>query len=550
MKLHLAPIAVFAAAGCQPAVVQQGGQPGPGPTVPGPSGPGAPWSDAGSFTLPDGGGSMPAGNGPGGMPAGPTYRQGPFGGTYVDPKLVGDPAAQFSGSPALGSGPEIVYPLDGSMHAINIRQLRVLWRPNGRANAYRIRFQNARGTYDLFTSCAADTCTLDLPEAVWGTIAAANPDADVALTVAAAASAGGLPTSRPLKLHISPDALDGGLYYWSTEIQGTYRLAFGQRQPMPFLVPGARNGPDAHICFGCHAVSRDGKTIAAVTEGLSRYVAMPTDDLSQRFSGDGVFISLSPDGRLIAAVDRQTSDLTVRDTRTGAEVARTTGTVFGGGEDIFDAEWSPDGRSIAVSFETRDGGAQIGVVPFDGRAFGTGRVLTTDGTEKHLPTWAPDGRWLAFVRYSALGPDPVGPPPAPGFGPHQDRDLALVSIDGGPIHTLARGVGMPDARPNMPKFTPFSQLGGKLMFLTFDSYLPQAFDKRTLPQLWLMAIDLRRLSDKDPSWAPVWLPFQNEKEGNHLAYWAEIVSCQENASSSVCGPDARCRTDRCMVVID
>ncbi len=244
-------IVALAAIGCQPAVVSQGGQTGPDRVAPDgmpgmvPLGPGD-----GGFTLPDAGAPMPDGSGPDGMPAAPTYRQGPFGGSYVDPNLGGDPAARFSGTAAVGTGPEIVYPLDGFMHAINIRQLRVLWRPNGRANAYRIRFRNDRGTYDLYTSCATDTCSFDLPEAAWGDVATANPDADVELTVSAAASGGGVPTSRPFKLHVSPSALDGGLYYWSTAIQGTYRLAFGQRQPMPFLAPGGgplRSGGPARV---------------------------------------------------------------------------------------------------------------------------------------------------------------------------------------------------------------------------------------------------------------------------------------------------------------
>ncbi len=71
-------------------------------------------------------------------------------------------------------------------------------------------------------------------------------------------------------------------------------------------------------------MSRDGKTIAAVTEGLSRYVTMPTDNLDQRSSGEGTFISLSPDGQFIAATHQDTWNLSVRNTRSGAELVRAT----------------------------------------------------------------------------------------------------------------------------------------------------------------------------------------------------------------------------------
>jgi hypothetical protein len=42
-------------------------------------------------------------------------------------------------------------------------------------------------------------------------------------------------------------------------------------------------------------------------------------------------------------------------------------------------------------------------------------------------------------------------------------------------------------------------------------------------QLWFAAIDLRRLTEGDPSWAPIWLPFQSVDQSNHLPYWTEVV---------------------------
>src|SRR4029079_12273478 len=94
-----------------------------------------------------------------------------------------------------------------------------------------------------------------------------------------------------------------------------------------------------------------------------------------------------------------------------------------------------------------------------------------------------------------------------------------------------------------PKFAPFVQASGSLMFLTFNSKIDYGFrlpnstrapDKMEA-QLWLSAIDLARLGSGDPSLPPVWLPFQDVTQRNHLGFWTEQVDCRVDATGAGVG---------------
>ncbi|MHC1705748.1 MAG: hypothetical protein AB9846_17740 [Tenuifilaceae bacterium] len=54
--------------------------------------------------------------------------------------------------------------------------------------------------------------------------------------------------------------------------------------------------------------------------------------------------------------------------------------------------WSPDGKWIAFS-----NGAQICIMPFDGKGFDTTAIVQlTFGGSNFFPSWSPDGEWIAF----------------------------------------------------------------------------------------------------------------------------------------------------------
>jgi hypothetical protein len=178
-------------------------------------------------------------------------------------------------------------------------------------------------------------------------------------------------------------------------------------------------------------------------------------------------------------------------------------------------------------------------MPYDGGKFGPARVVVAHDRDIHFyPSWSPDGKWLVFVSAPAAGPR------AQSYDNAQAR-LRLVAAAGGPVYELARATQGTGNTSSWPKFTPFSQLGGQLLFVTFSSKADYGFvvRGRTTPQLWLAAIDLRRLAGGDPSWAPVWLPFQEPDQNNHLPFWTEALGCTEDAD---CGPGATCKNSGCL----
>jgi hypothetical protein len=496
----------------------------------------------------------------------------------VDPKLSANPAMAYVGTPAVGgpAAPRIVYPLDGSLHPTNLTDLNVQWtnpqRLGGRSSQFRLRFQNERGSYDVFVPCVDAECTYPMPESVWKEIAGSNRDRDVAVTITAAAE-GGTFASAPINLHFSGARVEGGLYYWSTSLKGTYRLSLGQKKAVPFIVPGADG------CYGCHAVSRSGKRIAwtdmseleteATVVGpiqslAQRLTTAVTETPAARAGGKGTAsatMALNPDGSRVLVAEG--ARLVLRDAATAAVITTVDPALLGSRGTVggFFPEWSPDGKSIALT--VGDGvpvpgsltvgfnvvNAAIAVMPYNDGQFGPARVIVPLDREMHFyPTWSPDGQWLVFCSAPAVGVSTLLGSTADTYDNPQAR-LRMVAATGGRIYELGRATGGRGTTASWPKFTPFSQLGGQLLFVAFSSKADYGFLKRDakIPQLWMAAIDLRRLSgptpDSDPSWAPVWLPFQEVNQNNHLPFWTETLGCVQD---SECGPGATCRDRACI----
>ena len=504
---------------------------------------------------------------------------------FFDNVLSTDASLLFNGpeDTSAVSAPRVAYPLDESTQPRNIAELNVQWhRPRIEQRLFRIRFESAAlplGRYDFYTPCLPinDGCHYNLPEQIWYRLAASMSGRDAWLTVAASDGSGGsIAVSPRVHLHVSDEDVAGGLYYWSARPpdalpgaadQGTtYRLAFGARRASPFISPGQENPKK---CEGCHAVSGNGSTIAfTATDGDAKFVngatsgsfmtrdtSAPSQPLFAPLSdSDSAMIALNFEGTLaVVGFDNQ---LVLRSTATGLDIRTVDPSLLGTEGHAYFPEFSPDGRSIAVTLSDQPDApwavktGEIATLSFDPgtKTFGPAQVIVpmTEQDFHYYPSWSPDGQWIVFVS-APRGKDPnhcTDPSNLDTCAERLSYDqsasrLRLVHVSDGRIYELGRatqGIGLTST---LPKFAPF--ITNNQMFITFNSKMNYGVQVSNSPaQLWLAAIDLDRLPD-DPSSAPVWLPFQNFGQKNHLAYWSTQVQCRSDALP--CGPDEFCDAD-------
>jgi len=150
----------------------------------------------------------------------------------------------------------------------------------------------------------------------------------------------------------------------------------------------------------------------------------------------------SPDGATIAFTSPTSSgsDIFVMDAD-GGHVRRLAGTAgVDGGPD-----WSPDGRSIVFEVD----GGEVGVTGIWRASFPGGsltRLTWNDDMDgDSLPSWAPDGSWIAFIRYE-------NSPGSAGNLEPDDSDIWLMRPDGSGQHRLLAGERPP------PRFDAWQEL--------------------------------------------------------------------------------------------
>jgi hypothetical protein len=494
---------------------------------------------------------------------------------FQDPALSpSSPASgQFSGTPNPdpAASPVIVYPLSGSLHPINLADITFQWRrgPDAAQTLFRIRLKRLSGdAFEYDVPCnhvgtdsplmEALQCVYRMPPAEWldlaTTVHGETLTADV--TGVDPTRPGIIATSDPITLSFSPEPVNGGIYYWTTSIQGTMRLPFGGKAT-PYIPQKSSANP--YSCSGCHAVSRSGATMAN-TEGENvtgslRVVSAgdPSKALFPPATGhDSGMTAISPDGTLV--LSSYSDRLVLRDAATGSSLGEVPAAALGARQG-YHPEWSPDGRSLALTLSadaTDDVSVRAGaiaVLPYDptatgSAAWGTVEELVPTGTEFNFyPTWSPDGHWIAFATA------PVGGATPTSYAQPRAR-LRLVNRDTKTVYELANATFKPGRTSTYPKFAPVAQSGG-LMFLTFNSKIDYGFFNPTQPQLWITSIDPNKIpTGDDPSTVPVWLPFQSPKERNYLGVWTERIACRaEGTGISVgCGVNEMCSNGACVMV--
>jgi hypothetical protein len=507
----------------------------------------------------------------------------PFVFPYVDPTIPNAPGA-FGGSAGDPTGaPTIVYPLDGAMHALNIGDITFQWNRGAAGNqVFRIRLDDGQTAYDFYVPCTIARCLYTLPAHGWLAVAYAHPDKQLQATVEGTDGAGGAVFKSPsITVLFTPEPVTGGLYYWTVTATGgtTYRLPFGASQASPFIVPSSPTNP--LTCAGCHSVSRNGTLISfaatsdptsatsflttAPTTAPAAPTIAPNATTSTPSGTPAHFTALNADGSRALATTN--GHLQVYDTTSGQAIdIGDTDALLPAGKLYTHPEWSPGGGRVALTLYT-SGPNATDIRPLDGeivtleldhttgRATGLRHIVAmsaADGLFPYYPSWSPDEHWLVFAAA------PVGAYTAP------TARLRLVSADvdgqtcpSATCFDLARASQGTSVGSTWPKLSPFSQSNDQLLFVTVSSKIDYGFalvnsgnNGANRAQLWMAAIDLRTATTGgDPSLPPIWLPFQDITETNHLPFWTSQVACtQDGISYASCGSGETCDNGACTVV--
>ena len=477
----------------------------------------------------------------------------------IDPSAPANPGDYFDNGEG-GPAPSWVYPFSQTMLPRNQPELRFQFNGEPTAQAYRIRIDGPTYSQNIYLgpgACSGIQCQIQLPDADWTAAAHALAGNDATLTLSASAGTDAPSGSAPPhSLSFSSDDVKGGLYYWSTTITGIYRVPIGAKQATPFITSGNEFG-----CSGCHAVSRDGKKVAlefgsaegiggGVVDGANgqNYIIKPPD------AGQWNLQTFSPDGTMLMV--NWHGHARVIDASTGVQLFDVPETVVGGR--LAQPEWSPDGASIVFVRFPADGRGDewmaqntgdVMIMPFNGGLFGPPEMIvqSVPNSEYHFyPSWTPDSKWIVFN---------TGTVPCGGFGggvcntydPSNTR-LRLVAAQPGqtPVE-LTKATHAMNQSTNWPRAAPFIQKNGNLIFFTFSSRFPYGFvTQGTSPQIWMAAVDLgvaQQSPEKDPSYAPFWMTFQNPQENNHLATWTTSLACVTHTD---CSPGFFCENGDCV----
>lgn len=442
------------------------------------------------------------------------------------------------------------YPLAGSVMPQNVQPPDVQWEVGSAGDVYRVRLTKPNVSVTAYVTHTGAAFKFDyvVDGAGWRALVESDPASPVTLQVDRADTAGAV-AGTPLSFQVARGSLLGVVYYWDLRDGKILRIRDEDARREDFMPHPPRNPTPIpgvpERCVACHAVSRDGRYMAAeLYEGQG-----PSNvfDLTRDLTGDPtptrfpirsetswVYASWNPDSTRLVA--NRLGGLFLIDPATGNRVTERSGTLPA--SRAVQPAWSPDGRTIAFVNNIVGPGptafseSELATLPVTGAdAFGAttrllqGSALSTDpqrGSAIAYPSWTPDSQWIAFQHgpYSESDRETTMGAPRTRY----PAGMYLIAPSGGAALRMdnASGTGA-DSDAYFPNFSPFNQ-GGYYWLLYFsrrDYGNARAGTRGTgRRQLWVTAITNRPTAGRDPSAAPYWLPGQDVATDNVSGFWA------------------------------
>ncbi len=481
-----------------------------------------------------------------------------------------DAPTKLGGTPSGTS--DIAYPLDGALFPYKLGPIELhIKRGDASQTLSRVEITGDAIDLRIYGTCDAlsSGCGITLDDALWPLLAGASEGDAIKTRVRLVAPSGGSPSeSAQIEVRWTFNPLSGGLYYWraydhdKSSAVFRFNLDTPGKPPEKFFVSDPDSPPlpsgDPHPCVGCHAISADGKKMGLTFGGSIPSSFALLDIAKKEFiakkntdpAGYATVTSFAPDGARLVNGFRGKLLLRAAD----ATMVDIGSPLFSGlGESLALPYWSGDGKTMvfvgwrpgengASSSNTGDlvRGGQIWIVDSDGTDFkGAPRLLVprVPNRTQTYPATSHDSRWVVFNETRCDGPPTPGPygnDPCDGYD-DPSAHLRLVLAAGGTPVDLVRASGTDTWASSWPRFSPSrGRFRGKsLYWVAFSSRrayglkLSGSTNGSTKPQLWFagLLLDDAAAASGDPSFAPVWLPNQNDAEptGNHVPQWVTVA---------------------------
>ncbi|MDQ3036835.1 MAG: hypothetical protein M3Y87_30860 [Myxococcota bacterium] len=450
-----------------------------------------------------------------------------------------DAADRFTGAPVSdpARAAALLYPLEGTLFPENVYPADVQWEGGVAGDLYRVRMDADGVAVRAYVAHAGGGFGYhwQVTREAWRAIAESAPETDVTIAIDRwEASSGAVIEGAARTVRFADAVIRGSIYYWDLGAGRILRIAGDGTGRETFMPSPPRRPSDGAQCVACHAISRDGRRMAAglwdggdfgaifdltgdTTADPPPMIVTPTVQrfLTASFNSDA--------SRLVAS---NANELFLMDGATGARLPA-------GGAGLPAAaaahpSWSPDDQSIVFVSNT-DGGWAVDFTRGDlsiidalpGDLFAAPRTIFTGAPlVAARPSWTPDSHWIAFQHgqhsraYQDLGA---------GGSVLREATIRMVGRDGTAVFDLER-LNAGDRHSFYPTFSPFTE-GGYfwLAFFSTRDYGNAQVGTRGAArrQLWVAAIDATPAVGSDPSFAPYWLPQQDVSQENMAAFWTE-----------------------------
>ncbi|MEZ4451348.1 MAG: hypothetical protein R3B09_17850 [Nannocystaceae bacterium] len=443
-------------------------------------------------------------------------------------------AGEFMDPPGGPDSMTIVYPYDLTVFPLNVAAPEVQWNNVQSGDKYKMHIQEMYVEYTAYFSTNVPARHL-IDEADWKMIAESGQGAkgDPVSFSLQRKSGGQLFQEINQTWRIAQARLPGRVYYWELPDQ----CGNGNGRVLTIKPSEAKSEQffNQGNCWGCHSVSRDGRTVSVVFDSGSPF-PLATIDVSvdpatygaiqpqggrggtfSAFNQDGTKLVISNNGGPKGA---NTSNLTIYDTSNGQVLNPD---VMGPG--CGEPAWSPDGKLMAATcgytqagwtFDAPQADLMIADVNPDGISVSNKKVLVPQAGEvgrPAYPNFSPGTEWVVFGR------------PTQGSRSIGNGQLWLVGVDGQNAKKLQ--IASADNKSFNPTFAPL-RAGGYfwVVFMSRRDY-GNTLVGTNRQQLWITAISDPPTDEPDPSNPPFYIRGQEGCAKSENAYFAPDPCIEE-----------------------